>query len=167
MRTVLRTRPDRSRRSFAGVLAVVLALSVPACSGSDSPTRSEKSFCDTYNSEKAKFQSKYASLESGPAPQTAGGIIANLLLGFQSLGDATVILTKLEKVAPNDIEPDVAAVLESWKSVQGTLGDEATNALNPRGLVGVVLRGLITSAESGGSWTRVGNYVQQHCLSGQ
>jgi hypothetical protein len=149
---------------------VVLALGaaqLTACSGSDAPQRSVQNFCDTYNSEKANFQSRYAPLESGSQPQSGEAVLTDLIMGFQSLGDVTVILTKLDAVAPNDIEPDVAAVLDSWKGMQSTLGDEASNVLNPSGLLGAVLKGLLASVESGGSWDRLGNYIETNCPSGQ
>jgi hypothetical protein len=160
-------RYARWHKPLSVTVAAAACLVMAGCSGSTAPTRSVKQFCDTYNSEKSKFQSKYAPLESGGTPKTAGGILTDLLMGFQSLGDATVILTKLDKVAPDDIEPDVAAVLDSWKGMQGTLGDEASNAFNPQGLIGAMLKGMLASVESNGSWTRVGNYVQQHCIDGQ
>jgi len=150
-------------RAIVAGIAATMALA--SCSGSDAPTRSVKNFCDTYHSEKSKYQSKYAPLESG-TPTSASGIVTDLLMSFQSIGDAEVILTKLDKVAPNDIEPDVSAVLDSWKSMKSTLGDEAGNILNPKGLVGVMLKGLIASAESNGSWTRLGEYVQKNCENG-
>ena len=125
-----------------------------------------KNFCSTYNSEKSKFQSQYGSLGQSGGTQSAGAALTNLMLGFQSLGDVTVILTKMDKTAPNDIEPDMAAVLDSWKGMQTTLGDEASNAFNPKGLVGAILKGLLASAESNGSWTRVSDYIQRNCLAG-
>jgi hypothetical protein len=126
-----------------------------------------KNFCDTYTSEKAKFQSKYASIEQQGGNQSSGAVLTNLILGLQSLGDAQVILTKLDKVAPNDIQPDVAAVLDSWKNMQSTLGDQASNAFNPAGLLGATLKGMLASAASGGSWTRLGDYITNNCQSGQ
>lgn len=142
------------------------AILLAACSGSE-PTRSVTNFCNTYNTEKANFQSKYAPLESGDQPQNGEAVLTDLIMGFQSLGDVSVILTKLDNVAPSDIEPDVAAVLDSWKGMQDSLGDEASNVLNPGGLLGAMLKGLLASVESGGSWNRVGDYIEKNCLSGQ
>lgn len=139
-------------------------VTIAGCGSSGaSTTRSVKNFCDTYRSQKAQFQGKYASLESGATPTNAAGVMTDLVMGLQSLGDVSVILQKLDAVAPPDIEPDVAAVLSSWKSMESTLGDEASNAFNPTGLFGTFVKGLLVSAESGGSWQRLGNYVQQNC----
>jgi hypothetical protein len=149
------------RLGFASA-ALVATASVAAC-GSNAPTRSITSFCNTYNSEKAKYENKYSSLASGSTPQNAGEIVTDLVMGFQSLGDAVIIFDKLDRVAPMNIEPDVAAVRDSLKNIEGTMGDEASNAFNPQGLLGAVFKGVLSSLESGGSWTRVGNYVQRHC----
>jgi hypothetical protein len=147
-------------------VATAAAVLLAACGGSDGPTRSVQKFCDTYSSQKTSFQSKYAPLESGD-PQSGEAVLTDLVMGFRSLGDVTMILTKLDDTAPTDIEPDVAAVLDSWKGMQGTLGDEASNVLNPGGLLGAVLKGLLASVEASGSWNRVGDYIETNCLGGQ
>lgn len=150
-------------RAKSGV-AVLLLVGCMGTACSSAPTRSVKNFCATYTSEKAKFLRTYGPLESQPpANESASSVFSNLILGMQSLGDVSIIFDKLDKAAPDDIEPDVAAVRDSWKSMQGTLGDEASNAFNPKGLVGALLKGLLASAESGGSWTRLGQYVQTNC----
>ncbi len=167
----VRRRCVHSRRQLASIAVIAAcAVSVAGCNapGNAAPTRSAKNFCDTYSSEKAKFQSKYAPLErQSNGNQSSAAVLTDLVMGLQSLGDAQVILTKLDAVAPSDIEPDVAAVLDSWKSMQGTLGDEASNAFNPSGLIGAMVKGMLVSAESGGSWTRLGDYITQNCKSGQ
>jgi hypothetical protein len=146
--------------------AGALVLAGCGASGGDGPIRSVRTFCDTYASEKAQFLSRYSSIGEGGASESGAQVLTDLVLGIQSLGDVSVILAKLDKVAPDDIEPDVAAVQASWKDMQGTLGDEASNAFNPTGLVGAMLKGLLLSAESNGSWQRVGVYIQQHCTAG-
>lgn len=150
-----RTRTARLGALF-GVAAVLAAAT--ACSSSDAPTRSIANFCSTYSAEKSKFLTRYASTGSAQSSPLTG-----LLLGIQSLGDVSVILTKLDRVAPDDIEPDVAAVLDSWKQMEGSMGNEASNALNPTGLLGAMFSGVLSSLESQGSWTRVGDYVTTNC----
>src|ERR1700722_18447419 len=154
----------RHPQQRVAVFCAAVALIVAGCGGP--PTRSVAAFCATYSSEKAQFQSKYAPLEQTTGPQSGTATLTDLLLGFQSLGDATVILTKLDKVAPDDIEPDVAAVLASWKGMQDSLGDEASNVFNPTGLIGAMFKGMLPSAESAGSWERVSNYISQNCTGG-
>jgi hypothetical protein len=166
---VLERERWRTRRWIVPIATALVAVVVVlgGCSGSSVPSRSVKKFCATYNSEKATFQSKYSAVGQGGSAASGTQILTDLILGFQSLGDVSVILAKLDKVAPDDIEPDVAAVQASWKDMQGTLGDEASNAFNPTGLVGAMVKGLLMSVESNGSWQRVGDYVQHNCLTGQ
>jgi hypothetical protein len=150
-------------KPIIAALALTASLGLVSCSSS-APTRSVANFCSTYNTQKSKFESQYSSIGQGGSSESGTQVLSDLILGFQSLGDVGVILTKLDAVAPSDIEPDVAAVQQSWKDMQGTLGDEAENAFNPTGLAGVVVKGLLMSVESNGSWTRVGNYIQTNCV---
>lgn len=167
MRCSRRAARSRAARFFAASVATAVTALVLGGCGNQEPARSVEKFCSTYNSEKAQFLSRYGSVgKSNNGSPTARSALTDLLYGFQSLGDVTVIFTKLEKVAPDEIEPDMAAVLDSWKGMQGTLGDEASNALNPKGMVGAILKGLVASAQSNGSWTRVSDYIQHNCLSG-
>lgn len=150
---------------------VVIVGGLTACGGLPGsapaePVKTAATFCATYNEEKRTYLQKYESLSTPIAeddPQAGSKILVNLFMGVQSLGDVTVILTKLEKAAPDDIQPDVAAVLESWKKSQETIGEGASQAFNPKGMVGVLLKGMFASIASNGSWTRVGDYVNENC----
>lgn len=154
------------RRALAAALATTtVASGLAACGTADQP-RTAAGFCKTYTSEKTAFLNKYAALDKpSSTPQSGTQVLTDLVMGVQSLGDVTVILTKLDKAAPSDIEPDVSAVLASWKKMQDTLGDEAGHAFNPTGLVGDLLKGLLVGVESNGSWTRVGDYVSKNCTT--
>ncbi len=74
-----------------------------------------------------------------------------------------MIFDRLDKVAPDDIEPDVAAVQKSWDQMMDTLGDEAKNAFNPSGMLGAMVKGMLLSASSNGSWQRLGDYISENC----
>jgi hypothetical protein len=157
-----------------GVALVTTALCIVATAGcglfGGGTTRSEQAFCSTYATEKSQFLQKYSDL-SQPIPTTGpdGGLstaLSDIVQGVQSLGDATVILTKLDKVAPSPIEPDMDAVLASWKQEQDTLGDEAGHAFDPAGALGDVFKGIFQSIESEGSWERVNAYIAAHCGTG-
>lgn len=145
----------------AGTAAAVLATT--GCMGSG-PT--VEGFCSTYHKEKVQFTSKYASSGRPIAqndPHATAKIVVDLLMAVQSLGDAKVILQKLDDAAPKDIKPDMDTVLESWKSTQGTLGDEASHIFSPTSMFGDVIKGMLASVESNGSWQRVGDYITKNC----
>ena len=60
-------------------------------------------------------------------------------------------------MAPDDIEPDVAAIRDSMQKQIDRMPDSAKDPLG--GVLGGILAGLTTM----GSWERVGNYVTDHC----
>ena len=152
-------------RSGRPVRCLLVAAAASLLLSSCSDGRSVEAFCDTYDSEKAAFQERYASVgQPSAGGDEAGKIFVDLLLAMQSLGDATVILTKLEEKAPEEISADMSAVTQSWKDMQGTMGDQVSNAFDPAGLLGSTMKGLLLAAQSNGSWTRVGKYIESNCL---
>ena len=156
----------RIRTPLVSLIAVATLAAAPALTACGGPTRSVAAFCSTYRDEKAQFLKRYASTGQPIAsndPQALSKSLKEIMMGLQSLGDGTIILTKLDKVAPEDIEPDMAAVVESWKSMQKTMGDEAGHITNPGGLLGDIVKGTIAAVEANGPWTRVSDYTSQHC----
>src|SRR4051812_43218995 len=109
MRCVVARSASVRRLTAATVLLPLVTAGLTAC-GSSGPTRSVQAFCDTYWSERAQFTDKYSGIGQSDGTDDGTKALEDLLLGIQSLGDVEVILTKLDNVAPNDIEPDVAAV---------------------------------------------------------
>ena len=75
----------------------------------------------------------------------------------QSIGDTVVLFEKLDKVAPEDIEPDVAAVRDNIQSQLEAVSGAASDPLGA--LVGSLFMGLT----AGGSWQRVSDYVVTNC----
>ena len=57
--------------------------------------------------------------------------LTNVILGIQSLGDVSVIFDRLDKVAPDDIEPDVAAVKKSWDQMMDTMATRRRTPSTP------------------------------------
>lgn len=139
------------------LVVCALAALVTACGG---PKRSVAAFCSTYHSEKQQFLTRYGNLGTS---SDNNSLLTDLVEGVQSLGDVTVILTKLDKVAPSDIQPDMDTVLNNWKQEQSTLGGEVGHAFSPTSVLGDLGKGLFQAAEANGSWTRVGDYINQHC----
>ncbi len=151
--------PGRLAMGRAWAVLFCVVASTVACSDDDE--RSVENFCSTYQEEKEKFQDTYSAIDT--SDPSGDAVVANLLLGIQSLGDVSIVLEHLEEVAPPDIEPDVEAVAESWEDMRDIMGEEAANALNPSGLMGAALKGVLMSLEAQGSWTRLGDYITEHC----
>jgi hypothetical protein len=142
------------------IAAAATSLVVSACSDG----RSVEAFCQTYDTEKQAFLERYASVGQPAAEGEEGAkILLDLVMAMQSLGDATVILTKLEEKAPEEIRVDMSTVVQSWKDMQGSMGDQASNAFDPQGLIASTMKGMFMAAQSNGSWTRVGEYIETNC----
>lgn len=156
-----RTVPWSRTRAALAVVCLLAAVPVLQSCSDEKDERTVENFCATYADQKKEFLARYESIDPNATDGTT--VLTNLILGIQSLGDVTLIFQALDKVAPDDIEPDVAAVLKSWEGMQSTLGDEAENAFNPGGMIGAMLKGLLMSIQSNGSWTRLGQYITDNC----
>ncbi|HEX4493381.1 MAG TPA: hypothetical protein VH914_19410 [Acidimicrobiia bacterium] len=141
-------RPFRSRVSIACVLATA-ALVAPLAACSHSTPRSVTAFCNTLAQQKQQFLSEYDT--SGQDP------LQGFVTGMSSLGEIPVIFDRLDKVAPPDIEPDVAAVRDSFKQQLGSVSGMASNPLG--GLIG----GIASSLTAAGPFQRVSDYVTANC----
>lgn len=123
--------------------------------------RSTEAFCQTYQEQKQAYIAKY--MKASGDVQTLGdqdallGLLGGTAMIAQSLGDVIVIFDKLDKVAPDDIEPDVAAVRDSMKSQLDSASDMMSDPL------GAIMGSLMQGLTSGGSWQRVSDYVQTNC----
>lgn len=143
------------------LLAFSLGASMIAALGGCSPGRSVESFCGTYWKEKQAFEDKYS--KASDDIQAAGeddpllGLLGGASMMAQSIGDTVVLFEKLDKVAPEDIEPDVAAVRDNIKSQLDAASGAASDPLGA--LVGSLFMGLT----AGGSWQRVSDYVVTNC----
>lgn len=154
-------RPGRARgRSLPPVLAMlILMLVLPfltsGCLGMGDK-RSVKAFCDTFKTQAIALHTKYAQADQSIK---GGGVgyLTGLLTLVQSTGDMVVMFDALDKVAPDDIEPDVAQVLDSMKQAE----TNNNNALsNPLGALG---SGILIALQSGGAYNAVNSYIGQHC----
>lgn len=139
------------------VLFIALASGLlTACSSPRSP----EAFCETYETEKAAFIEKYSGSTNVSKDASLDQVLGALFSGLASLGDAVVIFDKLDKVSPDDIEPDVARVRDSLQKQIDSAGDMASNPL------GGLAAGLLTAGTSTGSWQRVSDFVTVHCEGG-
>ena len=120
--------------------------------------RSAEAFCATYRSEKASFLATHGS-------RPGGDVLLQLASALQSVGDAGVVLDKLERVAPDEIDADMVVVRYSWNEIANSMGDQAREALHPTSVLGILLKNLLLSARTSGSWNRVGTYITTYCTT--
>lgn len=147
------SRPGGIRlRRFAAMTVVVLGVLASAGCG---PQRSVAAYCKTFYGEgqKIRTQAQQAATSNDPLQQLAE------VLG--SPAQLYQLFKKLDKVAPDDIQPDVETLRDSFKQQADSLGG-ATGSLfdNPfGGLVSGLVRGLSTA----GAAQRVDSWTQAHC----
>lgn len=150
-----------ARNGVTRPLACSLAALMVATLGGCSAGRSVESFCSTYWEEKHAFQAKYNKaaddIEAAGDKDPLLGLLGGTAMMAQSIGDTVVLFDKLDKVAPDDIEPDVAAVRDNIKSQLEAVSGVASDPLGA--LVGSLFMGLT----AGGSWQRVSDYVVANC----
>ena len=152
-----RVLPPRMR---AGGLLVAAALATGTLT-SCGEERSVESFCAEYYEQKSQYLQKYDSLaeevEAAGEEDPLLGAFGALGGAASAMGDAVIIFDHLDKVAPDDIQPDVAAIRDSLQKQIDSAGDSVNDPLS--GLLGGLMSGLTTS----GSWQRVGDYVVTNC----
>jgi hypothetical protein len=157
-----RRRGPGSTSWAVGLLLVSLAVSLSAC-GSE---RSVDAFCRVYGEQKSAFIKKYhdrAALARDLNESTSfdrdplAGFFVSFESLFEAMGDAKMVFVKLDAVAPDEIEPDVAAIRDS---ISGSIDSSKEAASNP---LSAMVGGLVGGLTSAGSWNRVGSYVEANC----
>lgn len=138
------------------VVGVLLLVPLSACGHTK---RSPEALCDVFRKESIRLHDKYESQMSAANGQ--GDPLAGLFAGVGSLlqaqGDMVVMFERLDRVAPDDIEPDVAAVRDAFKQQAEAMRNAASNPLGAFGA------GLLGAIQSSGSWEQVDTYVTKHC----
>lgn len=125
------------------------------------PVRSVESFCATYKKEATTLHDKYdRAASNAKADDSLSSMINGLGTVAQAPGDLVVLFDRLDKVAPDDIQPDVEAVRDSLKKQADAAGEMASNPL------GALFSGLINGLQNMGSFERVNNYIIENCEEG-
>ena len=145
-------------RCTAAILATVaLNATVVGCGTERSP----EAFCEVYQSEKQTYVQKYddraTEAESAGNDDPLAGALLGVVSSFEALGDAEIFFDKLAKVSPDDIQPDVEKIRDQFKQQTEAMSGAVKDPL------GTFLGGLVSGLTTSGSWTRVGEYVTQHC----
>lgn len=146
-------------------LAIPMALALATLASACGSERSAESYCATYWEERSAFTSKYdrarQDVESMGDQDPLAGLLGGAATLAQSLGDTIIIFEKLEKVAPEEIQPDVAAVRDSLKAQIDAVTEAANNPL------GALIGGLVQGMTAGGSWQRVEAFTLAHCVDSE
>lgn len=139
------------RRWAAVILAGIILLS--ACAG-----RSVESFCATFYSEIDRLEDKYSNrLADSEGQDPLAGLLTVLGTTAEAFGDYAVLYDRLEQVAPNDLQPDVAAVRDALNQQLVSMKEAGSDPL------GAAFGSLITGLSVIGSEQRVNEYIAANC----
>lgn len=117
----------RAIAACVGSLGLVSALVLGGCSSPKTP----ESFCKVYHAEKAAYVEKNAAAlkdVEGENDQGTAALKSLLALGT-ALGDIVVLMDKLAKAAPDDIEPDLRNIHDQLQKQLESAGDNIGNPL--------------------------------------
>jgi hypothetical protein len=130
-----------------------------AAAGCGGPQRSAQAFCATFQREAVRLHDKYqaqvGSLDVDADP--LGSLATTLGTALEAQGDLVVLFDRLDKVAPDEIEPEVAAVRDAMKKQVDAAGDALKD---PLGALGSALLNGLTNM---GSYNAVDQYIQSNC----
>jgi hypothetical protein len=143
-------------------MALVL-IAVGVLAGCTQP-RSREAFCRTLAQETQRYRDKYSQRfdQIGKTAQTREKTLSSLLsttveTSVEALGDAVAIFDKLDKVAPEEIQPDVAASRDALRRQRDALRNVGNNPL------GALTESFASTLVTMGSWERVSTYIDQNC----
>lgn len=149
-------RPGAHRRLVAAGLGFALAATIGGCGSGRSPEK----FCAVYREEKQAYLSRMndanGTLNSASSGDT-GALFGGLAQALSTVTDLPHMFDRLDKVAPEEIEPDVAAVRDYLQKSIDSAGDAVQNP------GGALVNGLLGSFQVSNSFNRVGKYVQATC----
>lgn len=150
------------RGLLVGLTAAAVAVSVSGCNDGENTTsapapesgssrRSVDAYCSTFYGEGTRLHDQWAA-------GAEGDVLTQSVTLLAASGDMVVFFDKLDKVAPQDIEPDVAAVRDSLKRQLDSLG-----SVDVRDPLSTAFQQLLIGASSSGSWQRVDDYTTSNC----
>lgn len=130
-------------------VALGLAVALAGC-GED---RSPEAYCRAFYTTAAPIRQGYVDANENMEqdPLTA------FVRVFSAPGDLASIFDSMVPHAPDEIQSDTAAVRDSFKKLQDTMGSAISDPL------GAIGGSLVNSLTSAGSFERVDTYLADHC----
>jgi hypothetical protein len=116
--------------------------------------RSVEAYCETWAAESQRLQQRWA--EQGGALQQTGNPLPALGMIAGAPRDLASLYDELEKVAPDEIQPDVVVLRDAYQQLANSMGS-ATDPL------GFGLSGLMIGLSTMEAERRVNEYTRTHC----
>lgn len=135
------------------VLALLAIFAVPWGSlfGSE---RSVAAYCRTWQTEGQKLRDRQAAAQRAGAN---GDIFAPITAAMAGPGDLAGFFDKLDDVAPDDIEPDIARYRDAWQ--------EVANSYKHGGLPEMLLTQATIAVQTKSVEDRINAWTQANCTS--
>jgi hypothetical protein len=139
-----------ARARIAAALSLFLAATLLGGCGS---RRSIAAYCETFYRQGTELRSQWAAIDKN----TNQDPLATLVALFGAPQQLEVFFARLDKVAPDSIEPDVAAVQQSFQQEVDGVGSAASNPF------GAVLGGLVSGLANVPSFQAVDTWTEANC----
>lgn len=136
--------------AIATAATFTLAISLAACGGA---TRSPEAYCRAFYETATPIREHYVEVDE-EVEEDPLSALATLL---STPGDLTVIFDRMAEHAPDEIKADTEEARDALKKQQESLGEAISDPL------GAIGSGVIAGLTSSGSFSRVNDYLQEHC----
>lgn len=133
------------------MVAAIVAVSLGGCGGGSE--RSADAYCRAFYETATPIRKSYLEADENVETDPLQALVT--LLG--SPGDLSVIFDTMAAHAPDEIRSDTEAVRDAMKKEQDAIGEGLSD---PLGALGNSIAAGVTSS---GSFTRVDNYLNEHC----
>jgi hypothetical protein len=117
------------------------------------PPRSVEAYCETFRTEGVRLHKQW-NAQQRQAQNPLSGSLSMIAGAPRDLAD---FLNKLEKVAPDDIEPDVVRERDAWLQLANSLGPNATDPLS------FFAEGMMISFQTQGAEQRIDVWTKKNC----
>ena len=155
------TAPGRPRPTAGWVVmrrAIACGLVSAAVLTGCGSGRSVEAYCSTFYGEGQELRQRWLDTNAEGDP------VAGLAQLFSAPRDLAVFFGELSDVAPEEIQPDVETVRDTFQRQADSLGDKAGDiASGPMGLFGALAGDLATGLAAAPAMQRVDTWTSQNC----
>lgn len=148
--------PARDRRILtwiaAGAIGVLLAIFVVPWSSVFGPERSVASYCRVWQEEGTKLRDRQIAAQR---QGESGDIFAPITAAMAGPGDLAAVFDKLDKVAPDEIEPDVRRYRDALQ--------EVADSIKGGNLLDILQKQMTIAAQTKGVEDRINTWTITNC----
>jgi hypothetical protein len=137
--------------SVAVALVVAAVAFVPGCGRA----RTVENYCATFWAEGGKIRN------SAMEAQRSGGMLGALSTVFSAPSDMAKFFDKLDAVAPEEIEPDVAKMRDAYEKIGDKMGEGMSG--DPMSMLGSLAGNMVIGLSVANSERRINAFTAKHC----